>query len=443
MTDPRSFPPRIIPPALFSETLRLAPGFAAALVLLAFPVHVRAADPVEKIVAVVNDEAISEDDLKGRLKLAILAGNYPDSPQLREKLEPQVLRSLIDDQLRIQEAKRLKLTVDKEEVDNEIKLTAEQNHQTLEQLKASLAKEGVPFSTFEKEITAQTAWRKVIQKEIRRRIEVTDAEIDSAYSRMMSSIHKPQYLVAEIFLPVDSPSDDARVSSFAGQLEDQLHHGASFAKLAQQFSQAAGAAQGGDLGQVQEGELPEELDQELAKMQAGQISAPVRTQAGYHILLLRAKGDVLAGDAKEAEVHLKNVLIPFTHQPSKEEVQQMVIDAEKVRASLPNCAAVDEKGRRDGLGGDVGPPGQMVKIGALQPGIGAIVAPLQVNQMSQPIPTNDGIMMFMVCARKDPPKREPPTRDQVANQLYMERLDMQQERYLSDLRSSGFVDVRV
>ncbi len=414
-----------------------------AVVLLAPPTRVHAADPVEKIVAVVNDEAISEVDLNGRLKLALLAGNYPDTPEVREKLEPQVLRSLIDDQLRVQEAKRLKLSVDREEVDNEIKLTAEQNHQTLDQLKASLVKEGVPFSTFEKEITAQTAWRKVVQKEIRRRIEVTDAEIDSAYTRMMTSISKPQYLVAEIFLPVDSPADDVREKSFGEQLEEQLQHGASFAKLAQQFSQAAGAAQGGDLGQVQEGELPEELDHALAKMQAGQISAPIRTQAGYHILLLRAKGDALAGDPKEAEVHLKNVLIPFTHQPTKEEVQQMIADAEKLHSTLSNCAAVDEKGRRDGLAGDVGPAGKMEKVGALQPGIASIVAPLQVNQLSQPIPTNEGIMLFMVCARKDPPRRQPPTRDQVANQLYMERLDMEQQRYLSDLRSSGFVDVRV
>ena len=72
-----------------------------------------------------------------------------------------------------------------------------------------------------------------------------------------------------------------------------------------------------------------------------------------------------------------------------------------------------------------------------------LVASLQVNQMSQPVPTNDGMMLFMVCARKDPPKRAPPTREQVGNQLYIDRLDMQQQRYLSDLRSSGFVDIRV
>jgi peptidyl-prolyl cis-trans isomerase SurA len=415
----------------------------ASFAITASPLQARAAQREETIVAVVNDEAISEGDLNARVKLAMLAGNYPDTPEVREKIQAQVLKSLIDDQLRIQEARRLKLTVDHEEVDNELKATAEQNHQTLDQLKELLAKQGVPFSALEKQTLAQVSWRKVIQKEIRKRIEVTDAEIDSAYSKLMSSVDKKQYLVAEIFLPVDSPSEDARVRSFADNLESQIHEGGNFAKLAQQFSQAAGASEGGDMGAVQEGELPEELDQKLKTMNPGEVSEPIRTQSGYHILLLRAKGNALEGDPNEALVHLKNVLIPFTHQPKKEDLPQLVADAEKVGQSLPNCAAIDAKGKRDGLGGDLGPAGQMSKIATLPRGIAAVVANLQVNQMSQPVPTNDGMMLFMVCARKDPPARKPPTKDQVANQLYLQRLDMQQQRYLSDLRSSGFVDVRV
>jgi peptidyl-prolyl cis-trans isomerase SurA len=250
-------------------------------------------------------------------------------------------------------------------------------------------------------------------------------------------------LVAEIFLPVDSPAEDSRVRTFANNLETQIHEGGNFAKLAQQFSQAAGASEGGDLGAVQDGELPDELDQKLKTMNPGEVSEPIRTQSGYHILLLRAKGNALQGDPNEAEVHLKNVLIPFTHQPKKEDLPQLVADAQKVGQSLPNCAAIDAKGKRDGLGGDLGPPGQMTKVATLPRGIAAVVANLLVNQMSQPVPTNDGMMLFMVCARKDPPARKPPTKDQVANQLYLQRLDMQQQRYLSDLRSSGFVDVRV
>ena len=424
--------------------LRTAAGcFIASFAILHPFVPAHAADPVEKIVAVVNDEAISEEDLNGRVRLAMLAGNYPDSPEVREKLVPQVLRSLIDDQLRIQEAKRLKLTVDKEEVTNEMKSTAEQNHETLDQLKELLAKQGVPFSTMEKQVMAQVSWRKVIQKEIRKRIEVTPEEIEAAYSKMMASVNKQQYRVFEIFLPVDAPSDDARVKSFADNIEDQLAHGGNFSKLAQQFSQAAGAAQGGDLGTVQDGELPDELDKTIHELPVGKVSDPVRTQAGWHILLVRAKGDALQGDPAEAEVHLKNVLIPFTKQPTKEDLPRLVEEARKVGEALPNCQAVDEKGRRDGLAGDLGKPGQMTKVAQLPQGVAMAVAGLQVNQMSQPVPTNDGMMLFMVCSRKDPPKRQPPTKDQVASQIYLDRLDMQQQRYLSDLRSSGFVDVRV
>ncbi len=399
--------------------------------------------PVEKIVAVVNDEAISQDDLNGRLKLALAASNLPDTPENRERLTPQVVHSLVDDQLRIQESKRLKISVDHEEVEAELQQTAENNKQTIEQLKQALAKEGIPFAVLEKQLLAQISWRKVVQKEVRRRVEVPPEEIDAAYTKMMASVEKPQYLVAEIFLSVDGPNDEERVKKFADEIDEQLANGASFPKLAQQFSQAAGADKGGDLGTIGAGELPEELDKVLSTMKVGQMSPPIRTQSGFHILYLRAKGDALAGNPAEAEVHLKNVLIPFTSAPTKESLPGLIANAEKMKESLPNCAAVDAKGKRDGLGGDVGPAGQMSKIGQLPRGIAEAVVSLQVNQMSQPLPTNDGMMMFMVCARKDPPKRAPPSKEQVGNQIYMERLDQQQQRYLSDLRASGFVDVRV
>jgi peptidyl-prolyl cis-trans isomerase SurA len=189
--------------------------------------------------------------------------------------------------------------------------------------------------------------------------------------------------------------------------------------------------------------LPDEIDKAIKELPVGQVSQPIRTQAGYHILLVRAKGDALQGDPALAEVHLKNVLIPFTKQPTKEDLPRLIEEARKVGESLPNCQAVDEKGKRDGLGGDLGKPGQMTKMTDLPQGIAAAVASLGVNQISQPVPTNDGMMLFMVCQRKDPPKREPPTKEQVGSQMYLERLDMQQQRYLSDLRSSGFIDIRI
>ena len=72
-----------------------------------------------------------------------------------------------------------------------------------------------------------------------------------------------------------------------------------------------------------------------------------------------------------------------------------------------------------------------------------VVSPLSVNQISQPVPTPDGIQMFMVCQRQDPPQRQPPTKEQVTNQLWSERMDLQQQRYLRDLRAAAFIDLRV
>lgn len=440
--DPRAMTDPI--PTLLRHLRSMTPAALAVLMFLPATRPASASEPVEKIVAVVNDEAISEGDLNARLKLAALAGNYPDTPEVRERLTPQVLRTLIDDQLRLQEAKRLKIRIDKDEVQAGVKQIAEQNNQSLDQFEETLAKQGVPISTLERQTMAQLAWTKVVQKEIRPRVDMNAEEIEAAYTKMLSSVQKPQYLLAEILLPVDSPSDVVRVKSFADQLEDQLQHGANFAKLAQQFSQAAGAGAGGDLGWIQEGELADEIDQAIRNLSPGQISPPIRTQSGFHIVLLRQKGSVLAGDPNEAFVHLKNVLMPFTAQPSKEIVERMMGDAERLRPTLTSCTAVDERGRHDGgLSGDLGKPGDMMKVSTLPRGLGAAVATLQINQISQPIPTEQGIMMFMVCSRKDPPKREPPSKEQVANQIFLERLDMQQQRYLSDLRSAAFVDVRV
>jgi peptidyl-prolyl cis-trans isomerase SurA len=402
-----------------------------------------AVDPVEKVVAVVNDEAISQGDLEGRLKLDMVSGNYPDNSEVRDRLTPQVIHQLVDEQLEMQEAKRLKLEVDPTEIEESLKRVAEQNNAPLEQFEKSLAKEGVPVSTLERQIRAQIAWSKVIQKEIRPRIDLSQEEIDAAYEKMLASVDKPQYLLAEIFLGVDNPAQENQVKNFAQQLEDQLHHGANFAALARQFSQAAGAASGGDLGAVQQGELPDELDQAMQRMSPGEVSAPIRTQSGYHILLLREKGSVLAGDPLEAKVQLKQVLLPFAGQPTQADAERLAAEAQQMRPSLPNCAAVDERAKRDPLSGNLGTPGQLFKIADLPRQIAVAVAPLHVNELSQPVVSPQGIAMLMVCQRQDPPRREPPSKDQVANQIGMERMDLQQQRYLRDLRSAAFVDIRV
>ncbi|HEY8189730.1 MAG TPA: peptidylprolyl isomerase, partial [Micavibrio sp.] len=155
--------------------------------------------------------------------------------------------------------------------------------------------DGIQLSTLRDQIRSQIAWGKVVQKKLRPQVEVTDNDVDEREHFLQTSLGKTQYRVAEIFLPVDSQQQDADVQGLAKRLTTEiLQNKAPFPQVAAQFSQGAGAAKGGDLGWIQEGQLPDPLNAALASMNDGDMTQPLRSPAGYHILLLRGKRTVQA-----------------------------------------------------------------------------------------------------------------------------------------------------
>ncbi len=119
---------------------------------------------------------------------------------------------------------------------------------------------------------------------------IGDNDVDDALQRMKANIGKQQYLVAEIFLAVTTPQDDQKMHALADHLtQEMVKNHIPFSRVASQFSQGAGASHGGDMGWVQEGQLPAELDRVLTQMKEGELGKPVRTEGGYHIMFLRKK----------------------------------------------------------------------------------------------------------------------------------------------------------
>lgn len=261
--------------------------FLGALVFaLALPAVVYAR--TEGIAAVVNQDAISITDLNDRLRMVIASARLPGTKEIQEKIMPQVLNDLIEEQLKMQEARRLEIDVSPREVDGGLAMIAKQNNLSMEQFGQAMAHDGISIATVQRQIRAQIAWSKVVQKTMRPQIEITDSDIDDYLDRMRSANGKTEYQVAEIFLPVGDNSPEADTQQLANRLVQEINSGkAEFFKLAQQFSSAAGAERGGDLGWVREGQLQPELDKALVGMQKGAVSNPVRTTDGYHILLIR------------------------------------------------------------------------------------------------------------------------------------------------------------
>ena len=267
----------------------LGGGFVAAS-----PVAYAAAAQ-EGIAAVVNQGVITHSDVNERMRLVMASSGLPNNDDVRTKIRPQILNMLIDEALQLQEAQRLDIEVTPEEVESGIDMVAQNNKIDPATFRKMLAGSGIKMSTMADQVRSQMAWGKVIQKKLRPKVNVSETDIDARLDFIKSSAGKMQYLVGEIFLPVDNPAEDGSVRQLAQKLTAEIASGkAPFPQVAAQFSQGPSAARGGDIGWVQEGQLPEALDQALATMKDGDMSQPLRSLTGYHILLVRSKRTLAA-----------------------------------------------------------------------------------------------------------------------------------------------------
>jgi peptidyl-prolyl cis-trans isomerase SurA len=411
-------------------------ALAIAVPMLAIPASAQIAQ-VERIAAVVNDEAISTTDVIARLQLVLFAANLQPTEENQRRLLPQVLRALIDETLREQEAERFDIDVSEDEVRGAVAEIAAQNNLTAERFADLLRRNNVPIWTLEEQLRVSLQWRQLVSRQLRPQIEISDEEIDEVIARIEENQGLPEYLVAEIFLGVDEPGREDEVREFAGELVAEIRRGADFRSLAQQFSQGAGAAQGGDLGWVIDGQLDPALDEALAAMQPGQVSDPIRSVAGYHILFLRDQRRVATPDPRDTVISMHRLALQYPQNPTRARANQLLATAQQVSETVTGCEELARRAEElDAPPAD----GGSGRLGELPPQLRELLADLPVGEPSEPVRMADGIAVFMVCDRQE---ASPTDRAQISSTLGQERMDMLQRRYLRDLRSAAFIDIRL
>jgi len=388
-----------------------------------------------RIAAVVNDDVVSVYDVNERMRLIMFSTNIPDSPETRRQLGPQIVRALIDERLEMQEAKRLNISIEQAEYEDALRRLEAQNHLAPGKLPEYLANNGINPSTLESQIRAALTWAKVVRRRAGSFANVTPDEINEALARISENMTKPSHLVAEIFLAVDAPEDEATVHANIERLRDQLHAGAGFVPLAREFSQSASAQRGGDLGWVPEGQLDPELDQALEHLQPGQLSEPIRTAGGYYLLLLRDRR--AAPSAGDTEMKVDRLLVPIAGATD----QRAAMDAaRRIGQTAKSC---EDFGR---IAQQMSPaatltPGQ-AKLNEMAPELRHVLGGLAIGQASEPLPAPNGVMVFMVCERHEAKGAAPPPRDEVERMLQADKLEEFARRLLRDLRQTAFVDIR-
>jgi peptidyl-prolyl cis-trans isomerase SurA len=398
------------------------------------------ASAVGTIAAVVNDDVITVADLQMRLRLALMSSGLPATPDNQQRLLPQVLRLLIDEKLQAQEAKRSGISVDGKDVDKALQTIANQNRMSPQQLFTVLKSAGVPQTALEDQVRAQLAWRQLIENRFISQVQVSDTQIDEVVERLKANQGKPQYLVASIFLAVDQDAGDAQVKALADRLVAELRRGAPFPAVARQFSQAAGAQTGGDMGWVLAGQLEPALDQVLGTMQQGQISEPIRTLGGYNILFLRDKRLVNANTVSGVKVHLNQIVVPVPSTAPANRVQTVVAQMRNDFSSVNGCDAFREKVKE--LGVTANPDLGEVPLSRLPDAMRQVVSALPDGQVSSPLRVSEGVAVMMVCSRQDT-GGDGVDRDQIRGNLAEQKIDMMQRRLLRDLRSNAYIDIRL
>lgn len=394
---------------------------------------------VERIMAVVNDQVISEYDLEQRMNLILSAAGANVSREQREMLRRQALENLVDEILQLQEAAEFELEISDQEISETIGAIGQQYDMSPGEFELYLESTGASLSSLRQQIRAELAWTQLVRGRFSPQIAVSEDEVSSILERLERSAGQSEYLVSEIFFLVDSPDRERNVRTSADRLAQQLRQGAPFNVIARQFSESATAAVGGDLGWVPQGQLAEELDTTLAEMRPGTIAGPIRTEDGFYILQLRDRRKIMAIDPMDIQVNLTQIFFTYgdaadnTAKANRRDAARSALD------SVSSCDGLE--GRADEIGADrVVNVGNM-RLGDLPVDLRDAVEPLETGQTSELVDVGQAAIALVVCDRNEP-EVNIPTADSIENTLFQQRLSMMARRYLRDLRRDAIVDYR-
>jgi peptidyl-prolyl cis-trans isomerase SurA len=390
----------------------------------------------EGIAAVVNDGVITKGDVNARIALGLLSANLPDTAEVRQHLAPQALRALVDEQLQMQEGKKMGLTVTDAEVKNAAAKVSADNNIPGGDILAFIKAHGVPPSALVTQIKASLMWSKVAARVLRPRVDIGDDEVEAIVQRMRDNAGKQEYLVSEIFLPVDQPKDDDQTRAFAEKLLSEIKRGANFGAVARQFSKGVGAPSGGDIGWVQAGQMPTEIDHVLQTLEKGELAGPVRAADGYHILGVRDRRTIAQGDLKEATAKLQQAFHPFLPDQDKE---MLLKEADRLRQAVTSCDGLAQRLAMNFPNWQWQDLGE-VRLSAVQPWLAEKVRDVPIGHSSEAMATDQGALIVFVCDRKAP---ETIDRQAIRNSIGAERMDLLARRMMRDLRRNATIDIRL
>ncbi len=383
----------------------------------------------EGVAAIVNDEPITSFDLRQRTRfILITAGVASPSQDAIIAASQQALNSLINEKLQIQEAKKYKLTMSDAEVDRILTNQAKQNGATLDQFFNELRQAGISIQSYRDKTRAEVLWQRIVSGRYSSRVKITKEQLDDALARIQASAYKPQYQVSEIFIEVASPDEDERARLGSNTLVEQIRNGASFGRVAQQFSFSPSAATGGDLGWVVQGELRPEVAKIVDTIPVGQVSDPIPVQGGYMIVAVRNKR---SGGNVSLNLDLRQLVVAENNKKGAKAIDD-------VRNQFKGCDSLKKLADKNGV--TVNELGK-VALNDLSDEYKNLVENLPEGKVSNSIQSGANTEALVVCNR-EVTGEDIPTAQQLEDSMFDQELSLIARRYLRDLRREAAIVTR-
>jgi len=401
---------------------------------------------LDRVVAIVNDGVVLKSDLEAQIEAV--------SERLREQklelppqnvLRQQVLERLVLQEIQLQRANRAGVKVPDETLNAALQDVAKRNNLTLSQLPEALAQQGIDYATYRDEIRREIILNLLRQRDVLQHIAVTPREIDQFLEKQAKtpSAHN-EYNVSHILIAVGqeaTPVQLEQAGKRAADVYERARAGEDFAKLAVAYSNSQTAFDGGSLGWRKGDELPTFLADVVAQLKPGEVSEPLRTPTGYHIIRLNeVRGAVQK--AEEDQIHVRHILMKTNELADDATVRgklmalrERILKGEDF-AGLAQVSSEDPGSAAEG--GDLGWSGP----GTFAPEFERAVAELKDNEVSEPFHTPFGWHIAQMLGHRRYDNTNEVKRRQAMEAIRAGKADEETELWLRQMRDEAYVEYK-
>ena len=401
---------------------------------------------MDRIIAIVDQGVITEQELIERTR-TVKAQLEKQGTQLPPDnvLERQVLERLIADSLQLQMAAQTGVKIDDTQLDKTIERIAAQNKMSVEEFKAVLEKDGMPLRKFREDIRSEITIARIREREVDNKLNISEGEIDNYLTTQANrGEEQDEFEISHILIrtPEDaSPEDLEKAKNKTQQALDQLAGGASFEQVSASVSDAPNALEGGSMGWRGGAQLPGLFLEMLKPMQKGEVSKPIRSPNGFHILKLT---DRRGGTSSlvVGQTRARHILIKLSEVVSEKEARRKI---DGIKERLDNGGKFEELARQyseDGSannGGDLG----WVNPGDTVPPFEKAMNALGLGEMSEPVLSPFGWHVIQVVERRQQDMTKEASRLKARQEIRARKSEEAYQDWIREMRDRAFVELRL